>query len=71
MKIEKILWQYRRDFKALYKCEHCGYEFEGPGYDDKNFHHNVIPNWTCKKCGKKADESYRPLEPKYPKGLQI
>jgi len=65
MKIKTILSQHRRDFKAIYECEHCGFTFTRSGYDDHNFHHNVIPSWECKECGKKAEENYRPLEPKY------
>jgi len=65
MKIKEITYQHRRDFKAIFECEHCGYTFEEWGYDDNNFHHNVIPNWECPKCGKKAKENYRPLETKY------
>ena len=34
------------------ECEHCGYSHEGSGYDDANFHYNVIPNMKCKECGK-------------------
>ena len=26
MKIEKIIYQHRRDFRAIYKWEHCGCE---------------------------------------------
>ena len=66
MKIKKIIWQSRRDFTALYECEHCGHETEGSGYDDNNFHRNVIPNIKCSKCGKIAEENYRPLTTKYP-----
>jgi len=65
MKIKKITNQHRRDFTAIYWCEHCGYEIKGSGYDDDNFHRNVIPAMKCKKCGKKADTSYRPLATKY------
>lgn len=71
MRIYKILSQHRRDFVALFECEHCGFKVEKRGYDDKNFHHNVIPEMTCDKCGKKADQNYRPLEPKYPDDFQI
>ncbi len=71
MRIKKILYQNRRDFTAIYECEHCGAEYEGGGYDDKNFHENVIPKMECKNCGKVADESYRPLATKYPEGYQI
>lgn len=71
MRIKEITSQYRRDFHAIYECEHCGYEYEGTGYDDANFHHNVIPKMKCPKCGKIADENYRALETKYPEGYQI
>lgn len=70
MKIEKIKSQCRRDFVAIYKCEHCGHEHEGPGYDDTHFHSNVVPNMPCPECGKTADESFRPLATKYPDGVQ-
>ena len=65
MKIKKITSQTRRDFQAIYECEHCGHEESGYGYDDANFHQNVIPDMKCGKCGKKADKNYRPLAPKY------
>jgi len=71
MRIKRILRQHRRDFTAIYECEHCGKEYEGSGYDDEFFHVNVIPDMVCKNCGKKADESYRPLTTKYPEGYQI
>ena len=71
MKIKQILSQHRRDFTAIYVCEHCGYEIEKYGYDDTNFHHNVIPSWKCEKCGKKANENYRPLTTKYPDDMQV
>lgn len=65
MKIKKILAQLRRDFTAIYECEHCGYERKGYGYDDENFHQNVIPNMVCEGCDKKVDGDYQPLIPKY------
>lgn len=66
MYIKEKLSQHRRDFKVIYKCEHCGFEEEGGGYDDDNFHINVIPNKECPKCNKKADkESYVPLSTRY------
>ena len=71
MKIKTILNQHRRDFTAIYECEHCGDENEGYGYDDANYHNNVIPATKCSKCGKKADENYRPLATKYPDGMQV
>lgn len=66
MKIQKITSQSRRDFLATMECEHCGnVEEDVSGYDDANFHNNVIPNIKCKKCEKKGSEDYRPLTPKY------
>ena len=67
MHINKITSQHRRDFWAIYQCEHCDYKTsEQSGYDDTNFHKNVIPAMECPACGKVADENYRPLETKYP-----
>ena len=71
MKIKTIVSQHRRDFTAVYECEHCGHEQRGSGYDDAYFHANVIPDMTCKECGKTAAESYRPLTTKYPEGYQV
>lgn len=71
MKIKKITSQHRRDFKAIYICEHCGNEENGSGYDDANFHNNVIPKMKCHKCGKMADDNYSPRNTKYPEGMQV
>ena len=65
MKIQKITNQNRRDFTAVYECEHCGATKTGYGYDDDNFHRNVIPNMKCKACGKTAGDDYRPIGTKY------
>lgn len=71
MKIKEIVDQHRRDFTAIYICEHCNNEVKASGYDDANFHQNVIPNMECPKCGEKAPENYRPLTTKYPKGKVV
>lgn len=55
MFIKTKLHQHRRDFRAIYACEHCGASNEGTGYDDANFHDNVIPNWKCPVCGKTSN----------------
>lgn len=65
MHIKKIISQHRRDFTAVYQCEHCNYEEESTGYDDNFYHQNVIPQMKCKSCGKTADQNYRGLTPKY------
>ena len=71
MKIKEIIFQDRRDFKAIYMCEHCGLETKGYGYDDTNFHQNVIPEMICGSCKKKAGDDYRPLNTKYPADMII
>lgn len=71
MYIEEITYQNRRDFKAIFKCEHCGNSKVAWGYDDYNFHNNVIPKMKCEKCGKIANENYNPLSTKYPEGVQV
>ena len=74
MNIKKIVYQHRRDFKAIYECQGCGHECEGGGYDDANFHENVIPSMRCPKCGESTETlkvDYRPLTTKYPEGYQI
>jgi Zn finger protein HypA/HybF involved in hydrogenase expression len=53
MKILQKTYQHRRDFVADMVCECCGYiEKNVRGYDDTNFHENVIPRRPCPKCGK-------------------
>jgi transcription elongation factor Elf1 len=72
MKIKKIISQMRRDFTAIFECEHCGKTEEKSGcYDDEYYHRKVIPEMKCKDCNKKASEDYRPLTTKYDDGVQI
>ena len=71
MKIQKIVTQNRRDFTAIYKCEHCGGTHEAYGYDDAHFHQNVIPKMKCPKCKKIADIDYSPLTTKHPAGMTV
>lgn len=71
MKVKEILNQHRRDFTAIYECEHCGSTRKDSGYDDDHFHRNVIPSWVCEDCGKTSPESYRPLGTKYPEGKMV
>ncbi len=71
MRIKNITSQHRRDFYAIYECEYCGFTEESYGYDDANFHRNVIPKMKCGKCGKTTGPDYRPLETKYLEGMQI
>ena len=74
MKIKRITYQHRRDFTAFFECEGCGNISQGQGYDDRNFHDNVIPKIKCSACGKSALDlgvDVRPLMTKYPEGLQV
>ena len=56
MKIIKITSQHRRDFWADMGCENCGAKDKIRGYDDRNFHDNVIPEMKCKECGKSRND---------------
>jgi len=71
MRIKKKLSQHRRDFTAIFECEHCGYEETMTGYDDKYFHEEVIPSFKCPKCGAGKHENYQPMKTVYPEGYQI
>ncbi|AXY24928.1 hypothetical protein CL176_02190 [Suicoccus acidiformans] len=71
MRIKEKLSQNRRDFRAIYECEHCGHTYESSGYDDYNFHNNVIPTFKCPECSKTADDDYKPMSTLYPEGYQI
>ena len=71
MKIKTITEQRRRDFQAIYVCEHCGVEKVGLGYDDANFHQNVIPAMKCTSCNKTSGDDYRALTTKYPEGQTV
>lgn len=53
MKIAQILDQHRNDFTATMECEHCDTQQKlTTGYDDRNYHENVIPAMHCPACGK-------------------
>jgi len=53
MKIQQVTWQSRFDYKAIMECEHCDKtEVDNHGYDDTNYHVNVIPRYCCKWCDK-------------------
>jgi rubrerythrin len=71
MKIKTKLSQHRRDFEAIYVCEHCGHEDRWGGYDDANFHENVIPNMPCPSCNKTSPKEYTPVPTTYPEGFQV
>ena len=71
MRIKDIVSQSRRDFTAVYECEHCGHEHEGSGYDDTNFHKNVVPKMNCPECGRVASDSFRPLATKHDESVVI
>ena len=65
MKIKEILSQSRRDFTAVFVCEHCEHEVTTRGYDDDYFHASVIPQMKCKQCDKVSSDTYRPLKTKH------
>lgn len=71
MRIHRMISMSRRDFQAIYICEHCNRTVTKSGYDDANFHENVIPAMVCEGCGKTATEDYEPNTPRYPEGMQV
>lgn len=44
---------------------------EKDGYDDAHFHKDIVPDFKCPNCGKKAPPEYRPLTTKYPDGQVV
>lgn len=55
MKIKEITFEHRNDFHWLGECEHCGHTRTcRTGYDDANYHDNVIPAMHCVECGKNS-----------------
>jgi hypothetical protein len=73
MKIQKKISQNRRDFQAIYECEHCGFRETSSGYDDTYFHNEVIPNMICPKCNKKGIDfdNLVKTQPKYDDSITI
>ena len=71
MHIKKKVSQSRRDFTAIYQCEHCDHERQSSGYDDAHFHQNVIPAMKCPECGKSADELTPKTAPDVPAHVVI
>jgi hypothetical protein len=74
MKIKQITRQHRRDFTAIFECEGCHHVMERTGYDDRNFHDNVIPLIKCDRCDKNRNEfglkgSFTPTF--YPEGMNV
>lgn len=53
MKIQEKTHQNRRDFSAILVCENCNHtQILKDGYDDRNYHDNVMPKIKCEKCDK-------------------
>lgn len=53
MRIQEITSRHRNDFQAVMVCERCGATSKlTTGYDDANYHFNVIPGMFCPSCGR-------------------
>jgi hypothetical protein len=73
MKIQRITDSHRQDFRAIMECEHCGATCElTTGYNDNNYHSNVIPAMKCKNCGLSRNDpsAARPVEATMPEITQ-
>ncbi len=57
MKIKQIDDQLRNDLYGKLECEHCGHIQKFIGYDDANYHNNVVPTIKCKACGLTARDA--------------
>jgi len=74
MRLIEITYQSRRDFEGNYKCENCGNIDKYRGYDDRNYHDNVMPEIRCPKCKQSTNSLGLPhqyVATKYPEGFQI
>lgn len=56
MKIKQITYRNRRDFKAIFECENCGFKKEDWGYDDRFYHDVALPDEKCEQCGKSRND---------------
>ena len=56
MQLTKMKNKIRNDFTGVYVCEFCKFQEESYGYDDNDFHRNVIPKMKCKACKKSTNE---------------
>jgi hypothetical protein len=62
VKLIEVTWQHRYDFEGIAQCEFCQHKQKlARGYDDANFHINVIPAIECASCGKRTTEKTLPL----------
>ena len=61
MRLIEIIDQHRNDFTGVLECEFCDKkQLMRNGYDDYNFHSNVIPRIQCVSCGKRTKEDDTP-----------
>ena len=71
MRLKNKIRQHRRDFAAVYQCEHCGAECTWYGYDDAHFHQQVIPAMKCAECGEVAPSNAPKTAPDAPAHVTI
>ena len=65
MKITKVTNRINNDFWATVSCEHCGAVVTNwSGYEDTNYHQNVMPKFHCKECGQNRAGETKALTPK-------
>lgn len=63
MKIKKMISQFRRDFSAILECQFCETtKVLNTGYDDRNYHDNVIPAMKCGHCNKSTNSEGAAIE---------
>lgn len=69
MRIFEVIERWHlNDYSAIMKCEFCGsYQTDPNGYDDLNYHNNVIPIIECLTCKKSSTGSPK----SFPKGVLV
>lgn len=56
MFIKQITSCYGRDIYGIFRCEACNKEQKmGAGYDDDNYHNNVVPKIKCNSCNESRE----------------
>ena len=65
MYIKKIGRRFgnRKDIYCCFRCEFCGNEQYGAGYDDEYYFSQVVPEIKCSNCGRSSRRKISNIEP--------
>lgn len=71
MKIKKITSQHRRDFQAIYVCEHCGDEHTGSGMMMQIFMTMLYQVWSVRNVVRNHQIIMYQMQPSIPLDTQF